>query len=68
MFVIKKSLILIEGDLAQLVERRTSHTGPMVRTPSEAILRRDSLESIGKKECLFSMYYFFSEMIYRLTP
>ena len=53
MSLIKKSLILIEGDVAQLVERRTSNTGPMVRTPSEAILLRDSLESIGKKSVCF---------------
>ena len=53
MSVFKKSLILIEGDVAELVERRTSNTGPMVRTPSEAIPLRDSLESIGKKSVCF---------------
>ena len=53
MSLFKKSLIWIEGDVAQLVERRTSNTGPMVRTPSEAILLGDSLKSIGKKSVCF---------------
>ena len=57
MFLIKKSLIIIEGDLAQMVERRTSHTGPMVQTLSEAILRRDSLESIGQKVFVFIVLF-----------
>ena len=53
MSLFKKSLIWIEGDVAQLVERRTSNTGSMVRTPSEAILLGDSLKSIGKKSVCF---------------
>ena len=53
MSLFQKSLIWIEGDVAQLVERRTSNTGPMVRTPSEAILLGDSLKSIGKKSVCF---------------
>ena len=53
MSLFKKSLIWIEGDVAQLVERRTSNTGRMVRIPSEAILVGDSLKSIGKKSVCF---------------
>ena len=53
MSLFKKSLIWIEGDEAQLVERRTSNVGAMVRTPTEAILLGDSLKSIGKKSVCF---------------
>ena len=68
MSLFKKSLIWIEGDVAQLVERRTSNTGPMVRNPVGGNPSPRFTEVHREKECLFSLYYFFSEIIYRLTP